>query len=112
MIASINTSSEECHSVKRFPSSEYSVHSKGKEKSMNDSRDISEDVSSAHFRHSLQGLDPGILSFDCQEIYYLAIIDTLQLYDWNKKLERFWKVRIVHKSTVRLCVRAPSTVLS
>ncbi len=45
--------------------------------------------------------DEGFLSVDGKEIYYLCIIDILQLYDLNKKAERFWKVRVMHKDFVR-----------
>jgi hypothetical protein len=45
--------------------------------------------------------DEGFMSVDGKEIYYLCIIDILQLYDLNKKAERFWKVRVMHKDFVR-----------
>ena len=45
--------------------------------------------------------DQGIPSYDnTSELYYMTIIDTLQLYDLNKKSERFWKVYVAHKNRV------------
>ncbi|KAN0014637.1 hypothetical protein ACTFIU_000955 [Dictyostelium citrinum] len=39
----------------------------------------------------------GILSADEKEIYYIGVIDILQLYDFSKKLERFLKVYLFRK---------------
>lgn len=53
--------------------------------------------------NTVQKPDTGIPSFDgSAELYYITIIDTLQLYDLNKKSERFWKVYVVQKDSVRL----------
>jgi len=40
----------------------------------------------------------GIVSNDDKFIYYVGVIDILQLYDFNKKLERFLKIYFVRKS--------------
>ncbi|KAK5581389.1 hypothetical protein RB653_001421 [Dictyostelium firmibasis] len=39
----------------------------------------------------------GILSADEKEIYYIGVIDILQLYNFSKKLERFLKVYLFRK---------------
>ncbi|EGG23334.1 G-protein-coupled receptor family protein [Cavenderia fasciculata] len=39
----------------------------------------------------------GFISSDGNFIYYIGIIDILQLYDFSKKMERFVKVYVVHK---------------
>ncbi|KAM9967453.1 hypothetical protein ACTFIW_001537 [Dictyostelium discoideum] len=39
----------------------------------------------------------GIISADEKEIYYIGVIDILQLYDFSKKLERFLKVYLFRK---------------
>lgn len=67
-----------------------------------DSEDeFSDDVEGRLFR------DEGFLSVDGKEIYYLCIIDILQLYDLNKKAERFWKVRVMHKDFHGVSVQPP-----
>ncbi|KAF2069078.1 hypothetical protein CYY_009606 [Polysphondylium violaceum] len=40
----------------------------------------------------------GIVSGDDKFIYYVGVIDILQLYDFNKKLERFLKINFVRKA--------------
>jgi len=51
--------------------------------------------------------DEGITSVDGKEIYYLCIIDILQLYDLNKKAERFWKVYVMRKDFHGVSVQPP-----
>lgn len=53
--------------------------------------------SSKHFARNFQG---GIQSSDCKEIYYLGVIDILQLYDAQKQRERFFKVHLLGKDKV------------
>jgi hypothetical protein len=48
------------------------------------------------------GENPGICGADGSVVYFISIIDTLQLYNLQKKVERFWKVVIARKDSVRV----------
>lgn len=61
--------------------------------------------------HTKPSPDPGIPSIDSSEFYYLSIIDILQLYDTQKKLERFWKVSVMRKDPDGVSVQEPSYYL-
>ena len=42
----------------------------------------------------------GILAQDESEIYFLGVIDILQHYNWVKKIEVFWKIKILRQNEV------------
>lgn len=46
--------------------------------------------------------NPGVVSVDGRETYFIGIIDILQSYNLNKKIERFVKVSLLRRDRVTL----------
>jgi len=53
--------------------------------------------------------EEGIPSYDGKEIYFIGIIDILQIYDINKKLERALKVYILQNNSEGVSVQGVDT---
>jgi len=62
-----------------------------------------EDNSMKEFTLSLE--NKGILSVDGKETYFIGVIDILQQYNFNKKMERCFKVNIMHADKNGLSVQ-------
>ncbi|KAL6077846.1 PIPK domain-containing protein, variant 3 [Balamuthia mandrillaris] len=63
--------------------------------------------SSSGKAHRPKRTSKSVPSLDGNEEYFISIIDTLQAYDWNKKIERWLKVWIFRKDMNGVSVQPP-----
>jgi len=88
-----------------LPPSTASLNGEGEDEIKISMRELKEKSRETTSISKLKLENPGIVSADGKEIYFVGLIDILQTYNFNKQMERWFKIYCLHADKAGLSVQ-------